>query len=296
MMSPPQGDGAPSGAGGLGSPTSPPSRSSSLFLSLGKLLWSPSSGAETPKPGSSSDFMTQSPRRGADSSHAARPSDTDLAGALPTSPDKRGLLDIFSPMFTFFSGGGPKIDAGGGREGAAPGQGGGGGGGTAAASIASPRAAPGPPARPAPPPPPPQQQQAGEEELDEFDPYVFIRSLPPRPLCPSQPVCLPRKTRGTHAVSLVLDLDETLLHSSITPLPTYDIVFPVHFNSINYQARARLRRPSRRARAARPEPRTGTRQVYVRKRPHMDEFMEHVSKHFEIIVFTASQKVRPIVL
>ena len=31
--------------------------------------------------------------------------------------------------------------------------------------------------------------------------------------------------------------------------------------------------------------------MYVRKRPHMDEFMEHVSKHFEIIVFTASQKV-----
>jgi len=64
----------------------------------------------------------------------------------------------------------------------------------------------------------------------------------------------------------VLDLDETLLHSSIVPLPTYDIVFPVHFNQVNYQ-------------------------VYVRKRPHVDEFMERVSKLFEIIVFTASQKV-----
>jgi len=43
-------------------------------------------------------------------------------------------------------------------------------------------------------------------------------------------------------------------------------VFPVHFNSVNYQ-------------------------VFVRKRPHMDYFMEQVSKMFEIIVFTASQKV-----
>ena len=49
-------------------------------------------------------------------------------------------------------------------------------------------------------------------------------------------------------------------------LPTYDIVFPVHFNAINYQ-------------------------VYVRKRPHMDYFMNRVSQLFEIIVFTASQKV-----
>ena len=79
-------------------------------------------------------------------------------------------------------------------------------------------------------------------------------------------MCLPRKTRGTHKISLILDLDETLLHSSIVPLPTYDIVFPVHFNSVNYQ-------------------------VYVRKRPHMDYFMNKVSQWFEIIVFTASQRV-----
>ena len=53
---------------------------------------------------------------------------------------------------------------------------------------------------------------------------------------------------------------------SIVALPTYDIVFPVHFNNVNYQ-------------------------VYVRKRPHMDLFMQRVSQLFEIIVFTASQKV-----
>jgi len=104
-----------------------------------------------------------------------------------------------------------------------------------------------------------------DDDVDEFDPYLFIRSLPARPPI-VRPVCLPKKTRGTPAVSLVLDLDETLLHSSIAPLPTYDIVFPVHFNAMNYQ-------------------------VYVRKRPHLEYFMNQVSQMFEIIVFTASQKV-----
>jgi len=110
-----------------------------------------------------------------------------------------------------------------------------------------------------------QQQQDDDGEL-EFDPYAFIRTLPPYPPPLTRPVCLPKKTRGTSPISLVLDLDETLLHSSIVPLPTYDIVFPVHFNNVNYQ-------------------------VYVRKRPHMDFFMSRVSQLFEIIVFTASQKV-----
>ena len=31
--------------------------------------------------------------------------------------------------------------------------------------------------------------------------------------------------------------------------------------------------------------------MYVRKRPHMDEFMAQVAEKFEIIVFTASQRV-----
>ena len=107
----------------------------------------------------------------------------------------------------------------------------------------------------------------------------------------------------------MLDLDETLLHSSIVPLPTYDIVFPVHFNSVNYQEPPRFTKPTphrsipRKCPPLHPSaPRkigiwNGLRdtwplrpQVFVRKRPHMDYFMEEVSKMFEIVVFTASQK------
>lgn len=193
------------------------------------------------------------------------------------SPEKRRLLDIFSPMFTLFSGGSTadiRDEAG---DAAAPD--------AKAEAVTSVRAAveqlpqklyPEPVAAPAPPPaaavpqpaaPQEQHQQDEDEELDEFDPYIFIRSLPSHPPPLHRPVCLPKKTRGTFPVSLILDLDETLLHSSIVPLPTYDVVFPVHFNAVNYQ-------------------------VYVRKRPHMDYFLERVSQMFEIIIFTASQKVR----
>lgn len=34
-----------------------------------------------------------------------------------------------------------------------------------------------------------------------------------------------------------------------------------------------------------------TYRVYVRKRPHLDYFLECVAKHFEVVIFTASQKV-----
>jgi len=170
------------------------------------------------------------------------------AAPTPGGAEKKGLLDtLFSPVFTLFSGGATKPD----EKSAAP---------------AAPPPPPPPPPKPAPAPAP--APAADDDDVDEFDPYTFIRSLPPTAPAAAlaRPVCLPKKTRGTHPVSLILDLDETLLHSSIVPLPTYDIVFPVHFNSVNYQ-------------------------VYVRKRPHMDYFMNKVSQWFEIIVFTASQKV-----
>jgi len=261
MLSPRQkGTSGEAGAPSDATPTAAATPRGSILGSLSKMLWSPSGGEQTPggarapaaddgTPAMMTQATPRSPRTPGmrspgpgEASSSAAPPESSAAGAS-SSGDKRGLLDtLFSPVFTLF--GGNKPDA--------------------SAPAPAPPPPPPPPPRPAPAPAPAQ-----DEDLDEFDPYTFIRSLPPTapPAALARPVCLPKKTRGTHPVSLILDLDETLLHSSIVPLPTYDIVFPVHFNSVNYQ-------------------------VYVRKRPHMDYFMNKVSQWFEIIVFTASQKVR----
>lgn len=104
-------------------------------------------------------------------------------------------------------------------------------------------------------------------EEDEFDPFLFIKNLPsPTAAMRARPVMLPPKTRQSPPVSLVLDLDETLVHCSVEPMENYEMTFQVNFNGVLYD-------------------------VYVRLRPHLREFLEQVSQWFEIIVFTASQKV-----
>lgn len=62
---------------------------------------------------------------------------------------------------------------------------------------------------------------------------------------------------------LVLDLDETLVHSSFKPVPNPDFVIPVEIEGIITD-------------------------VYVLKRPWVDYFMEEVAELYEIVVFTAS--------
>ena len=97
--------------------------------------------------------------------------------------------------------------------------------------------------------------------------YSFIKSLPP--LTKDQlarPCVLPRKTRSTHPITLVLDLDETLVHCSTTCVEHSDIEFPVEFNDQKYQVSGRLR-------------------------PYCREFLEGAASMFEVVVFTASQKI-----
>jgi len=109
--------------------------------------------------------------------------------------------------------------------------------------------------------------QDDEEDIEEFDPFVFIAHLPEPSLeQQNRPKLLPPKTKETSKVTLVLDLDETLVHCSTEHLPHAELTFPVLFNNTEYQ-------------------------VYVRKRPHFAEFLKRVSEKFEVVIFTASQEV-----
>ncbi|KAM0003638.1 putative protein-serine/threonine phosphatase [Helianthus debilis subsp. tardiflorus] len=106
------------------------------------------------------------------------------------------------------------------------------------------------------------------EEFDEFDPYFFIKNLPElASVVPSfRPVLLPKQTRSCPSTTLVLDLDETLVHSTLEPCEDADFTFTVNFNLEDHK-------------------------VYVRCRPYLKEFMERVASLFEIIIFTASQSI-----
>ena len=105
-------------------------------------------------------------------------------------------------------------------------------------------------------------------EFEEFNPYLFIKMLPPyHTVAPPTPrIALPKKNKRMPDINLILDLDETLVHCSVDPISDADVTFPVVFNSANYQ-------------------------VYVRKRPHLDKFFALISGKFEVTVFTASQQV-----
>jgi len=70
-----------------------------------------------------------------------------------------------------------------------------------------------------------------------------------------------KKNRGKKC--LVLDLDETLVHSSFKPVANADFIVPVEIDGVVYK-------------------------VYVLKRPFVDLFLTECAKDYEMVIFTAS--------
>jgi len=103
---------------------------------------------------------------------------------------------------------------------------------------------------------------------EDMDAFLFMKYAPPlqdnyfehkKPVLPKQS----EEMRGRH--TLVLDLDETLVHCSVDKVDECDLIFPVVFNGEHYK-------------------------VYMSKRPGFKQFLEAVAPLFEVVVFTASQQ------
>ena len=77
----------------------------------------------------------------------------------------------------------------------------------------------------------------------------------------SQKLLPPQRKRNRK--TLVLDLDETLVHSSFIPFEENDIILEVEFDNVLYN-------------------------IYVLVRPKALQFLINMSKYFEIVIFTAS--------
>mmetsp|Transcript_21680 Transcript_21680/g.71724 ORF Transcript_21680/g.71724 Transcript_21680/m.71724 type:complete len:412 (-) Transcript_21680:183-1418(-) len=108
-----------------------------------------------------------------------------------------------------------------------------------------------------------------DEDFDEFDPFDFIKNLPPLERVQAEPnglPVIPMKLGNAPSVSLVLDLDETLVHASLEFMEQSHLQFDVTFKEQDYH-------------------------VWVKIRPHCLEFLERLAEKFEIIVFTASQSI-----
>ncbi|XP_049850400.1 CTD small phosphatase-like protein 2 isoform X2 [Schistocerca gregaria] len=111
-------------------------------------------------------------------------------------------------------------------------------------------------------------EDAHNDEFVDFDSFYLIAMLPPLDTLPPPPnaPCLPIKSHNAPPITLVLDLDETLVHCSSKKVDNPGMVISFDFKEKQHE-------------------------IYVKKRPGFDEFLEHVSQLFETVIFTASDRV-----
>ncbi|KAF7215038.1 dentin matrix acidic phosphoprotein 1-like [Nothobranchius furzeri] len=109
-----------------------------------------------------------------------------------------------------------------------------------------------------------QSRDSDEEQSDDesIDCCECDYCIPPTQQVPATPL-LSQVTTGQEKICVVIDLDETLVHSSFKPLNNADFIIPVEIEGTLHQ-------------------------VYVLKRPHVDEFLKRMGELFECVLFTAS--------
>lgn len=82
--------------------------------------------------------------------------------------------------------------------------------------------------------------------------------------CNTKDRLLPQaRHQDVHKLCMIIDLDETLVHSSFKPISNADFVVPVEIDGSVHQ-------------------------VYVLKRPYVDEFLQKMGELYECVLFTAS--------
>jgi len=114
-----------------------------------------------------------------------------------------------------------------------------------------------------------ETEEAAEQDAEEDSPFtenagevVFMTDdFSSSDQCPG--LLGPKAKEFTGKKCLVLDMDETLVHSSFKPVRDADIIVPVRIEGVVYK-------------------------VYVRTRPFVNEFLLECAKHYEVVVFTAS--------
>lgn len=106
----------------------------------------------------------------------------------------------------------------------------------------------------------------GDEEEDVFNPLRFIKNIPSQSDCVRPaPRDIPPKTRSTPEPTLVVDLEETLMHSSLSVINGAEHTFHTVFQDHQYK-------------------------VYMILRPHVTEFLQSMAKTYELFVYTCAKK------
>ncbi|KAM4558648.1 uncharacterized protein PAE49_013363 [Odontesthes bonariensis] len=105
-----------------------------------------------------------------------------------------------------------------------------------------------------------EEEPSDEESLEDCECEYCV---PKAVQVPAKPLLPEMKSQDEGKICVVIDLDETLVHSSFKPVNNADFIIPVEIEGTVHQ-------------------------VYVLKRPHVDEFLKRMGELFECVLFTAS--------